>query len=1574
MADPGRMTLLGPRELMVVPAAPGSLVRVEGGDVDVGLGAGTEALPDAITWLAAGKGPVDIVVPAWTMARFVVVRTSRAARTEARVLVAMPRDDAMAFYRADEQVALWLLGGASVPRFSLATASHNAHVRWLEAARDALGKLGRTPAGRAWLQARWVELSLDGRPMRFPFVADARVAVRGGHIMDATQTATKDPEGNAEHRLVRAGEKLVFESADADSLSLLVRTRATGNTDVRVAAGAAPFARYTLMVPRRAEDAERWTPARLARIPIDERQPVRVEVERGEVWVSVRGYRLRTSTLDARGIRARAELLRQARTWLDQQSKRDASARLLWLRALVELDWSKSSRATRELSRLAASESLDEAAAALTWHELIVHGDGRGESPRELLLGLWRATERLSETARLVFRRSALERLADARIGPVDPPLGSALADPKAPLAAAPFEPLQDNGTDEERVRLALARETIDPPRDGSPSTASVLGEQTVRSWPDRRDLISRARGSWFEGTSWVVQSPELDTRAVMRVHPVFDAGPGEICSLVGPDGPRWLRVSGVVRRVRVAPGQGSHVRVLVRGIEAAPNADSILELDGTPVVVHAASGLGSTVAVAPGPRNWAVSQGPPVMALVPTEDQLPCSELLETERWTPVDGWTRFSVPASDVGTVVSVTFDPGPLGPDDRRVLVRVGDQSIESLVRRPASGVVEAFVPAGVSTVSLYSESRILARVRVRLHPSGGAPRRVRSAAPPSPARESDLLDSIVRLTRALRRSTRPTERGALWLERAKLLDELGYTRWARADRTRAGSVGQAAATPTRASQKDFELSEESGAVVPIGHLPKIPPLPVGPRQRAFERALARKAGGALPSEVLGALGSSADRSAGADALLLAVTALEVGDLGRAAAALERIGSSRPSAEALSWAAELYTDLASDGSSPKSASLKAYIVARAATDQGVMPGAALARLQPALGWHDVGPESVAGVAWVRQLFLDADSPSPGHRVRRALLDAKPTARLLGTDPVVVGLTSAAGVPTSLELVCHALSGPHEGCRYRLEVDGHPAPCEPEATRLVDDEVARPRHCRFTPLRAARRLTITPPLALESFGYVSAERQVQSSALPLVTEGQWWDLEGPSPMRLTVKGPTVLRITARALANVKTTLVVRAVPTSQRDGPVDVALELDPTVDTTAFRRADSRALALATIGYVVLPAAGPQSVTLDASGRALVRVAAVFSAGRARPKTEQPPAPTAQAPRRKLRPPPWRRPDGSRVQYPPEPGPVLLGSYARATLGEVLDSDRDLSRDYLELGLRAQRGALAERLRLDAALFQRLRQGPESTGVTVDLAGDLSPISPASFPVSTRSLLRLVTQDTYRGSATGILYNFALMGRASLSSDWTLSPMVALTERAVRHGLSAKADIDPDVTSVYARARPRSLDLALYLSHRPTTDGLFRYGLKARLLPDFDGIDAADASAGWRVLPGSGLVPCFELDAAMSLRPASSLRDSGFVRAMLGPRVMFWHWLAPSQRVTLSLAGAYYRDLPAVFSEADGFFAIVELGYDFSWWRGLGDLSAGDRPFQQRLEEGSGQHAWVAPARDPYWGGTP
>jgi hypothetical protein len=212
--------------------------------------------------------------------------------------------------------------------------------------------------------------------------------------------------------------------------------------------------------------------------------------------------------------------------------------------------------------------------------------------------------------------------------------------------------------------------------------------------------------------------------------------------------------------------------------------------------------------------------------------------------------------------------------------------------------------------------------------------------------------------------------------------------------------------------------------------------------------------------------------------------------------------------------------------------------------------------------------------------------------------------------------------------------------------------------------------------------------------------------------------------------------------------------------------------------------------------------------------------------------------------------------------------------------------------------------------------------------------------------------------------------LLGRYSLSSDLRLSPLVAATVRSADADPGSSDDVDPDVSSAYARQRPRSIDVGVYLSHRPATDAVFRYGLVSRLTPDLDGIDAADLSGRWRVLPGTGIVPYITLNSTVSFRPVSQVRDRSYVRTMVGPSLVFWRWLERDHRLTVALGAAYYHDFPVTPQPDSGLSGVLTVSYDFTWGRGLDDLSPADRPFQGRLEEPVDRPYRSARAKDPYW----
>lgn len=1579
--DPSAWARLAPGELLLVPVDAGDLARVEGEDLRVGIGSGQALLPDAITWLPPQDNPAKVHVPTWTLGRFLAVRATGSTPSQVRVHLAADRTDAMAFYRADEAVGRWLFDADGVPRLPGPLRPLDAAVRFLDVARRTLGDLASTHAGGAWLQARWLELCVPSRPPTFPFVAPEPLTVLGGRPLERAEFKAVDPRGIHQHRLLAAGQRLILTSSAADMATLLVRSRAVGSIDLELRSGSTILQRSLLTIPRRAQDPNRWTQPRLFRVPLSREAPAVLRVMRGEVWVALRGHRLRPALFGRRQLRDRPALLRSAIGWLEEPGRVEKSPRLQWLLALVRAALFKDRPAAEDLSRYANDPSLTVEERALTWHELITYGLGSSTSQRALALGMWRATDQLPDATRLVLRRSAMERVADAVKGYVEPPLSGELAEPLLPSSRGEGSSLP-RGIAEDQIRLALARETVDPPRDNARSSVAPASEQLARTEAHRSDLVERARRVWFDATRWIFAEPEQSWAAVTRVEPVFDTLPSELCTTEGQRGPRWWRVDHRARRARVRTGAGTHARVLVRSADGVPAADSVLLIDGVPTTVHGGAQLGATVAVAPGERTFAVSEGPPVLVSVPLDDPVLCGDLRETERWVPVGDWTRFRVPPGAAGTAASLLVDPRALSGKPHALRVRAGDQVTEAWVGGNATGSIDIGIPAGIDTVSVQADRRTLVRLRVRVHPRGGTARRVTPTQLSTPARERDLIERIRANTRKLRHPVSVSDGQALRRDRAEALEELGYGRLADVDRARAGDrPGIEPEGPGEAeSGNDLELPPGSGAVVPLGHLAKIPPLSSPDDRRALDQAVARKVAGAPPGEVLTALGRTAEASNHVDALLLAVLSEETGDLLRAAAALERIGRSRPSGEALSWAADLLTDAAASSGDTRAA-LKAYLVARMAVAQDAPPSSALARLGASVEWHQVGAESAAGVAWVERTWADPPERSPGDRVRGALLDAPEHSRLLGSEPRGVGLSSVAGGALRLTLLCHSLDGPDEDCRYRLRVDDRPVSCDQSLAeaRAESSDLAPPggipriQTCQLTVPTDGRRLVIQPPTDVESLGWVVAHRPSEETLLPLTVVGRWTESDPLRPLRLTVDGPTVLRVSAQGEAQVAAVLSVRLAP--RHDGPVaspPTQIHLDPTPDPMSQRRGEAAALGRLGTQYVPVPFEGPVSVSIATTARVLTRVEAAVAVGPPRSRTIPaqssvlpPGGPRASVPEKEAVLPP--------VTWDPEPGPLSFGGYISGVTGRILETDLDSPRHFVEVGGRARRAGIAGLLSGEAVAFERIRSGSPSTGLQLEMSTDIPPLATNDFSIGAYARTRVATQRIGVHQAVGILSNLRILGRYGLNDELTLSPLVAATVRSPDTRAGSGSEIDPDVSTSYARRRPRSLDVGVYLGHRPATDAIFRYGLISRLAPNLDGMDTTEVSGRWRILPGTGLMPFITVEAALSWRPESPVRATGFWRAMAGPSIVFWRWLERDHRLTAALSGTYYHDFPVTPGPDTGISAALTFAYDFVWGRGLDDFSPADKPFQERLEEPLQRPYRSGPARDPYWEGS-
>src|SRR5688572_6183012 len=99
---------LSPGELLLVPVDPGDVLRGVGA-LALGLGSGSEDMPDAITWWPAGSG--QIRVPSWSSARFLAVRVTSRASSRVELYVARAVSDPFMWYRLDEAISSWLFDG-----------------------------------------------------------------------------------------------------------------------------------------------------------------------------------------------------------------------------------------------------------------------------------------------------------------------------------------------------------------------------------------------------------------------------------------------------------------------------------------------------------------------------------------------------------------------------------------------------------------------------------------------------------------------------------------------------------------------------------------------------------------------------------------------------------------------------------------------------------------------------------------------------------------------------------------------------------------------------------------------------------------------------------------------------------------------------------------------------------------------------------------------------------------------------------------------------------------------------------------------------------------------------------------------------------------------------------------------------------------------------------------------------------------------------------------------------------------------------------------------------------------------
>jgi hypothetical protein len=1548
--DPEKPVPLSPDKVLLVPVEPGDRVRVAGPITGVGLGSGVRETPDVITWMPLPpeegdpKGR-DIDVPTWTAARFLVIRAEKPA--EIRVWAASLERSAMRWHRLEEDVGTWLRDPEALPPTSDIPEAQ-AVVRWLSAART-LAADAPAEAARSWLMTRWIDASIASRPLVEPYFAKRDVSLDGGS--DAPELLP--PPSAAAWRTLRAptarGEapaRIVIDAAGSDAVRLFVQARGIGMARAVVRVGDFVVRDVLWDVALRTADANRWTVTQSFRVPLPVgARRVVIEALAGEIAVTATGHRKRTDLLD---------FIPRHR---DRLSRVEALLEALPTPAANEV-FQRLGQVMRTASARDAEAALKRALAPDVPPPLrtlvLVEAVRWARTPEEALDAAERAfqaTASLPSAVAAPLRRMVLEHLVAAHADPAPGPQPWTLA---LPMGAH----------DDDLAALAALSSAISPPLDGKRPSAAPAADRYAWIHGDLEAAAARARQTWVREAPWATIDPPPGAATWNELDVPIDTLGNPRCRVVGGRGLRWTVLpEGRTPIVVSAPQPATHARVLVVPYGTEPLPESSLLVDGTAFTAHTGAGLGSVAAVAAGPRVFERPAGaPPLLAHIPRDGDAPCATLREATRWLRLNGRATFTLPGVGRATVgrVVVYAAEAPLRKP-RVVRVFVGERVYEAWVSGSATGAVEFEVPRDVGEISVETEEETMVRFSARLHPRARPAPRVTAPAgvPPSPEAIELLLARVRAATRTLNEGA-PEERVPSRRKRALALEELGYPALALFDRDGDASLEPIDDRDTN-PPAGLILSTGSPTVVPLGFVPRVPPLPLPDKTEPLARAR-RAESVSDPGTALAALmNGGADKSSDADALLLAVLAERTGAGWIAAEALERIGLSHRSGAALARAAALGADRAAE-EQDRARALRSFVLAQVAVDHGDPAAVAFARLAPAIAFQSVvRADSVAGTGLVD--FRGARQPVPLNlRVRRALLDAPDDALLLTEGQhVEIRVQQTKKTTVTIDTRCRALE-PDPACQLSVALDGLPAACgEPSASITgCTLDLAPGRHS--IDVRGPRGRTTIGSARISGGGGFAFEARVVS---------EWFEIDADRPLELTFAAPTVVRLEARGPAGEARHLSWSV------DPPVPVAavtsqgqLTLDPAPDPAA-KQVGGDPNTLLSLGAalekrIAVLADGPHKLRVTSpEGRVLLRVQLAVPIGLPRPRAVPPGAPD-ETPDKVSPDDPARR--GPPVVFDPDGGIGLIGGYMHYTNADVGDEDNLTSVSQLEAGLWFRRELVPLYAWLSASPFVRIRPGEPSFG----LAG--------WFDVAPKGILPGIF---LRGRVVGepVPGSFGLGARGQLGVHWTVPvadsvvilPWGGIALLHTDPTIAGRQDADREIYTPYSDQHPRYGMLGLRTYLRPTLDAVVNIGLSGRTTPDFADIDRVDLEAAIDLLPGRGFWPWINLNVFNSYRPESAYRKTAFLRSGVSGTLTFWSWISAGHRLSAGLEGRILVDMPRTHSPfrlSTGAF----LSYDFTGGRGLRDLPPREASFRARLEEGSGRIDRRQTSVDPTWGPPP
>lgn len=1532
--------MLANDELLLVPVRAGARLRI-GGDVsDVGLAFGAPGSLDAVTWSTAelvtgtSSGTREVYVPAWTTGRFVVVRgAASGAPTAVRVEIAAGLRDPFAWYRFDGELAAWLESRAIAPAPAPPAPQAARVVRWLEAARHVLRSAGVDhDLAAAWLMARWLDLSMRLRPVSWPYFLHGTTAFSGGRDADAGARLDEATDW----RLASAGERIVI-AADADLVRVALKARRGSFAHVVLREGDAA-ARVLRWSRGRATEATAWSDPEWVRLVVPARgREVSVEVVAGEVAVAAVAYVQSTDLLDAFAKR------RARRTWVDRTSSRRLSAAVD-----VAFQRAVAADADPRPGLVSAIDAIDMPRA----------------SPEVLaLLAGERSRRAPSPRAAHAAGAEAVAALADANPAIAGPIARGVLDHLREVLdESAPRVALRsiEAANEDDAHAIAVARAVL-----GESSGASAAAEELyARAHGELPDAAARAHQAWLREMPWHVLTGDAPYRWAVR--PAEDEPGDPMCRARSDHGLRWTLLEEARTVVPVAARAGMHARVILRGgFEGVPRDGAVLVDDNT-VNVHAAAGLPSFVAVAEGPRVFALPEGaPPVLARIPRDDRVPCRSLRELERWTIVEQGGAFSLPAASTGTVGQVVIANTSPGASPTRVNVRAGSASYETWIRPQRVARIEIAIPPGVRLVHVEAAAPVEVRALARMR--GAAPPPATVAPEPAPSGDTEeWLAGVRRETRIVRAGT-PGEQRAARARRAALLDALGYHRLALLDAPPPAERAESEDVAT--APDEIALPNAAPAVDPIGVLPRVPPLPVtGDEARlAAARALHERGDAAA---VVASLVDALDGDAAT--LLLAVDAERIGMSQLASTSFERIAQSRAIAAPLAHAAELAADAALV-SSDRVATLRAFVLAQVAKDRGDETDIAFARLLPAITWMaPARADAAAGFASVASRAVER--PPLAERVRRAWIDAADETTLVAEGQhVEARFRQATPTQVTVRSRCEMLDSAGETCALAASVDGAAMPC---ARR---DDGALECAARVTGGEHRIEVRGAPDREVVGWAFIALDDgRGRTRPLEARRVSSWFEVDAARGFELAFAAPTVLRIEARGDPAEPREIAIAVEGSRHEDRSIarwSLPSEADPRAARVVAGQARERTLATDVERRIAILAPGPKRVRIDSpQGRVLVRVSVAWAAALPRPRLARasPPAGAGDEPARDAPAAPPKPAVLDDVPYGPSLTVGASTTYVARPVDIVADDERASSRGpttfgaYVEGRAWARREIADHRAWLSAFALVRGRDGPASggAGATFDAT------SRGYVPGGHASVLGVTQPAIDGGTATGVRGVAQAYASVPLTTATFFVPWVSVTAQRTDAAVRGSGGADPDVYTPYASTHPVFATAAVRLAARPFLDTILRAQTSARSTSSFDGAERADARLEVDTLPGAGLWPWLGLAWTVSYRPAVDGRPRAFVRDVFSARAIVWKWIAYGHRVSVDVALHAIVDLPGPTGAASPFAGSIGLSYDWTGMRGVRDFPPRDAPFRDRLEEGSGRVHRVEPPIERGW----